>query len=140
MIPTWRNEMATGVEEIDNQHRDLLRRVEELLSACRERRMQEEVARLLWFLKRYVRKHFRDEEKLQLATGFPGYPAHKAQHEDFFRQVKRLEARYDREGGSTALIVESVHLMCNWLDTHFNTMDALLAEHLRNIGKSPDSD
>jgi hemerythrin len=134
MLTAWRDDMATGNEAVDGQHRELLKKVDDLLQACREQRVREEIAQLLWFLKRYVRVHFRDEEKLQLESCFPGYPAHKAQHDAFYHEVLQLEARYAREGASPALIVESVHLMCEWLHLHFNDMDCVLVEFLRNGG------
>jgi len=133
MYTAWRDEMATGNEAIDSQHKDLLKKVADLLTACKARRGSEEIARLLWFLKRYVRKHFSDEEKLQLMHGFPYYQAHKAQHEAFYQEVKRLEARYAVEGASTVLIVQSVHLMCDWLHNHFNQMDNVLVGFLREV-------
>jgi len=131
MLTAWREEMATGNADIDDQHRDLLNKVNDLLTACRERRMSEEIGQLIWFLKRYVRKHFRDEEKLQLKSGFPDYPAHKAEHDAFFKEVQRLELHYAQEGASTVLVVESLHMMCGWLHSHFHDMDAVLAEFLR---------
>jgi len=132
MLTVWREEMATGNDEIDGQHRDLLKKVDDLLTACRERRMGDEIGQLIWFLKRYVRKHLRDEERLQLESGFPGYPAHKAEHDAFFREVQLLETRYARHGASTVLIVESLHMMCGWLARHFHDMDSELVEFLRD--------
>lgn len=136
MLTQWRDEIETGIEDIDSQHRDLLRKVDDLLRASKELRAQEEIARLLWFLKRYVRRHFRDEENLQLTSGFPGYKLHKAQHDWFYREVQRFEARYAREGASTVLVVQSIRMMSEWLRNHFLKMDRALAEHLRKADSS----
>ncbi len=138
MFTDWRDEMACGNEEIDAQHRDLLRKVNDLLTACRYRRGEEEIARLLWFLKRYVRRHFRDEEKLQLASGYPGYPDHKLQHDAFGRVVRQLEESYRQCGANTVLIVRSVQTMCSWLHEHFERYDRELVEYLRTAaGEKP---
>jgi len=131
MLTRWREEMETGFEEIDSQHRDLLRKVDDLLRASKALRGNEEIARLLWFLKRYGRKHFREEESLQVKSGFPDYQQHKAQHDLFYLEVKRLEARYAKEGPNTILIVHAIQMMCNWLHDHFYRMDRELAEYLR---------
>jgi len=93
MIAEWREEMATGDEEIDSQHRELLRRINDLLQGVRALKGSEEIGKLLWFLKGYVRKHFWAEEELQLNCGFPGYLAHKAEHEAFYLEVKRAQGR-----------------------------------------------
>lgn len=132
-LTAWREEMATGNEAIDRQHRDLLNKVEELLLACKLRRMEDEIAHLIWFLKRYVRKHFRDEEKLQRESGFSGYWHHKAEHDAFYLEVQHLEKRYQEEGASTVLVVGSLHMMCDWLHTHLKQMDQALADYLHDI-------
>lgn len=132
MLTRWREEMATGNEVIDGQHKELLRHVDELLKGARAQRGNEEIGRLMWFLKKYVRQHFRAEEKLQLECGFPGYEAHKLQHEIFFREVRRLEALHAEQGENTVMIVAAVAAMCDWLRSHFNRMDKVMAEYLRD--------
>jgi hemerythrin len=136
MITSWNEEMATGFDEIDSQHKDLLRKVDDLLRASKALRGHEEIARLIWFLKRYVRKHFRDEERLQLTSGYPGYQLHKAQHDHFYREVNRLEARFAKEGPNTNLIVQAIQMMCAWLHDHFHRVDMELVAYLREVNKS----
>ncbi len=131
MLTTWQDEMKTGNTEIDQQHIELLRKVDDLLQAVSAKKGEEEIARLLWFLKRYVRKHFRDEEKLQLMCGFPDYHVHKMEHDEFFREVKRLEEKFAEEGASTILVLNAVQMMCNWLNDHFHKMDKDLVDFLR---------
>lgn len=132
MLAEWREEMATGNEAIDKQHQDLLRRVRSLLNAVRSCGGDQEIGKLFWFLKGYVRKHFTLEESLQLRHGFPGYLAHKTQHEVFIRQVRRLENRFAEEGASTIMIVQAVLTMCGWLQQHFDRMDKKMAEFVRD--------
>ncbi len=131
MFLTWHDELLTGNEEIDEQHRELFRKVEILMQACKAKRCHEEIGRHLWYLKRYVRKHFKTEEKLQLTLGFPDYVAHKAKHDAFFEEVRHLEAQYAKEGGSTVLIVKAVRMMEEWLRKHINELDRELAAFLR---------
>jgi len=133
-LTSWHDEMSTGDDEIDRQHRDLLDKVDDLLMACRDCRMGDEVGRLFWFLKRYVRRHFRDEERLQADSGYPGCAAHKAEHAAFYLEVQRLEARYREQGASSTVIVESLHLMCEWLHSHFRGADRALVEYLHGAG------
>lgn len=134
MLTRWSEDMATGHEDVDGQHKELLRRVDDLLKGAKARKGSEEIGKLMWFLKKYVRRHFRDEEKLQLEVGFPGYEAHKAQHEIFFREVQRLEALHAEEGENTLMIIAAINAMCEWLRNHFNKMDKQLADYLRGRG------
>lgn len=133
MFLAWHDDLLTGNEEIDEQHRELFRRVDTLLQACKAKRCREEIGRHLWYLKRYVRKHFSAEEKLQLSLGFSGYDAHKARHDAFFEEVRHLEAQYAREGGSTVLIVKAVRMMDDWLRNHISELDMEMAAYIREV-------
>lgn len=130
MLAEWREDMATGNQQIDEQHQELLRRVRALLTAVQVMKGSEEIHNLLDFLGDYVLKHFEMEEKLQLNCGFPGYLAHKAQHDVFVRQVQRLQIQYSEEGASTAMIVAAVLTMCDWLRQHFDKMDRKIVEYV----------
>lgn len=131
MITQWRDELSTGDQDIDGQHQELLRRVDDLLKGAKARKGSDEIGKLMWFLKKHVRRHFRDEEKLQLKSGYPGYEVHKAQHEMFFREVLRLESLHAEQGDNTLMIVAAVHAMCEWLRNHFNRMDKDLIKYLK---------
>lgn len=136
MLTQWREDLATGSEAIDKQHKELLRRVDDLLKGAKGRKGAEEIGRLMWFLKKYVRWHFRDEEKLQLESGFPGYQSHKLQHEIFFREVLRLEALHAEQGDNTLMIVAVITAMCEWLRSHFNKLDREFIDYLKQTGQA----
>lgn len=131
MFFDWREELVTGIDEIDAEHRELFKRAGILQSACMAAKGQEELARHLWYLKRYVRKHFGDEEKLQTRYSFPAYPEHKAQHDWFRNELRRIEEQYAREGTSTGLVIKVNHLMFHWFRDHILRFDRELAAFLR---------
>ncbi|MBU5637174.1 hemerythrin family protein [Geomonas sp. Red69] len=136
MLTQWHEDMATGSEAVDKQHRELLRRVDDLLKGAKSRKGAEEVGRLMWFLKKYVRWHFRDEEKLMLEAGYPGYQSHKVQHEIFFREVLRLESLHVEQGDNTLMIVAVITAMCEWLRSHFNKLDKEFIDFLKDTGQN----
>lgn len=133
MFLTWHDELLTGNEEIDEQHRELFRKFDSLAQACKAKQGKDEIGRLLWYLKRYVRKHFSCEEKLQQSLGFPAYDTHKAQHDAFFNDVRYLEEQYAMEGGSTVLIVKAVQMMGDWFRKHIHEMDMEMAAFVREV-------
>ena len=61
---------------IDSQHRLLLDTVNTLMDACSSGKGREQIQSTLTFLNDYVAKHFRDEERLQMQTSYPGYAEH----------------------------------------------------------------
>jgi hemerythrin len=64
MAVAWTEELATGIEVIDDQHKELFRRIDGLLEACKAGKGREAVAGVLAFLENYVVEHFAAEEKI----------------------------------------------------------------------------
>ena len=50
----WTADLATGVDEIDNQHKELFQRINNLLEACNHGKGKEEVKKVISFLEDYV--------------------------------------------------------------------------------------
>ena len=127
----WDTSLATGNNDIDSQHKELFRRFDNLLTACNQRRGKEEVRSVLIFLGDYVRSHFSMEEQLQRKHGYPDYPSHKAQHECFILDLKKLEDQFQDEGVSLSLVIQTNQAMVNWLIKHINATDRALADYLQ---------
>ena len=127
----WSNSLAIGVTEIDDQHREIFRRVNKLSAACSEGKGKEEVMRLLLFLQDYVKEHFAGEEKLQLRNGYPGYASHKSQHTRFVADISRLAAAFKTEGATLSLVIMTNKTLASWLVQHISKTDADFAAYLR---------
>jgi hemerythrin len=83
-IIEWDNRYAVGIEQIDNQHRELLKMANNLcLGTIRE-------------VISFMRHHFLTEEELLDHIHYPDIAAHKQQHSNFakevFDKVDQLEA------------------------------------------------
>ena len=73
----WSDNLKIGVLIIDNQHKELCNRIDNLFNACKVGRGRNEISKTLEFLETYTIKHFSDEEKLQLNSTYPKYKEHK---------------------------------------------------------------
>lgn len=127
----WDNKLATGNSDIDDQHKELFKRFDNLLAACNQRKGKGEVHSVLMFLGDYVRSHFAMEEELQRKHNYPHYADHKAQHEDFIRDLQKLEEQFKEEGVTLSLVIQTNQTMVNWLIKHINATDRALADFLR---------
>lgn len=132
MAIEWNEKLATGNDNIDNQHKELFRRFDSLLAACNQRKGKEEVHNLLLFLGDYVKTHFSMEETLQRKHHYPHYPAHKEEHDGFIGDLQRLEEQLKVEGPSFPLVIQTNQTMVNWLIKHINRMDKEMAVYLRS--------
>ena len=128
----WRESLSIGVEEVDNQHKKLLSHFDQLLKACETGRGVDELKRLLGFLDGYVVRHFSDEEQLQQRRRYPGYAAHKLEHDSFAARLKDLKQEIDREGVALHHVVETNHLLLKWLLHHISTVDVQMGRFLKN--------
>lgn len=131
MTMQWSSELATGVFDIDNQHKEIFSRVDRLSAACSEGRGKDEVLRLLLFLEDYVKEHFAAEERLQLRHAYPHYAAHKSQHVHFIAEVARLSVAFREEGSTLSLVIMTNKTMASWLVQHITKTDMEFAGYLR---------
>jgi hemerythrin len=131
MAIEWREALATGIGEIDGQHRELFSRINSLREACNKGQGREEVLKLLLFLNDYIKTHFAAEEELQKRHGYPGYPAHRDQHKGFVREVDNLERQFQGEGASIGLVIKANMTMTQWLIEHISKVDREFADFVR---------
>ena len=130
MSMAWSEDLAIGVAQIDQQHRELFRRFDDLLVACRQGQGRSRLVELYDFLADYVESHFADEEALMRAKGFPQLGEHLAQHAKFRAQMASLTAILSVQGPSIALLVETNQKVMAWLVEHIRKTDRALAAHL----------
>lgn len=130
----WKEELATGNSTIDEQHRELIGRISDLVVACSHGKGRDEVSRLLQFMGDYVRSHFDTEEALQIKHSYPEFAAHKAEHSNFVLQLRELERQFNTAGATLPLVIQTNQSMVGWLITHINGTDRRLADFLRATG------
>ncbi|HEY4743449.1 MAG TPA: bacteriohemerythrin [Desulfuromonadaceae bacterium] len=127
----WRDSLAIGVDQIDNQHRELLQRFNALLGACEAGKGMDELKRLLVFLDDYIVEHFRDEEHLQRTSGYPDYAAHKQEHDSFIERVMAVKDEISAEGVAVHHVMETNNMLLKWLLNHISKVDTGLGKFLR---------
>ena len=73
MSVTFDKSLETGNELIDQQHKELIDRVNKLLESCYMGTEKRAAIQTLNFLLDYTVFHFEAEEKLQQESGYPGF-------------------------------------------------------------------
>ena len=131
MAIEWKANLATGNEEIDNQHKELFSRFNRLLEACSRGKGKGEVGNLLSFLGDYVKSHFATEERLQVQHDYPGYRDHKRMHDDFIGSLKKIQDEFNAEGAGIAVVIQTNKMIVDWLVKHISGTDKELASFLR---------
>lgn len=117
----WSDEYSVGHEEIDRQHQELFRIVNELYAATRIHQGEKVLGGTIRSLLDYTRTHFAAEEDLMLARKCPDYAAHKAIHNALLAQVTDYDQRYRM--GEVAVRGDVLPFLLGWLMDHTMTMD-----------------
>lgn len=118
-----------GVQEIDEQHRELVRLVNALNDLRKNREPQETVSRVFNELISYVQHHFATEERIMAQHGYPGIDAHKLEHKRLVDEVIFFKTRAHQ--GVELLALQAVK---DWLFRHIEHEDKAMAAYLVKRG------
>ena len=131
MALEWTDDLATGSDEIDSQHKELFKRINALLEACRRGKGKVEVNKIVDFLDKYVVEHFSEEEKYMKKYDYPGYAKHKTQHLEFIDKFSELRRQIEHEGPGVDLVIKTNHMIVQWLVNHICKVDRALGTFLK---------
>ncbi len=131
MAVQWTPDLATSVKEIDDQHKELFKRVDALLTAWTNGAGREEVQNIIRFLNDYVVYHFDAEEKYMDKYGYSNAATHKAQHKVFVNAWEKLKERYVRGGTDDTLIKKTNEQVVDWFVSHIRYVDKAMGLFLK---------
>ncbi len=121
--------LITGNEMIDSQHKELIEKINSLLETCEKRDGKMAALKTLNYLADYTDFHFGAEEKLQEEINYPGIEEHKRKHEELRAVVKDLYEMLEDQEGPTDEFVEQVNRnVTQWLYDHIKGYDRAVAE------------
>jgi hemerythrin len=113
--------MLTGIQKIDMQHKELIDRLNRLISLKAD--SDEEVRRMLDFLDGYIVRHFGDEETLQIQSNYPKFERHKSQHQLLADEYQHLRQEFDRVGFSAEFSLKLQNAVVSGIVNHMKLLD-----------------
>lgn len=113
-MPEWREEYSVGIEELDNQHKELFAIGARLASAV-STGASVDVAATVTELIEYAMKHFKLEERIMEDAGYEHLEYHRTMHEFMRTRVDLLAARVSKGLLTTEELAE---FMETWLTEH----------------------
>ncbi|MCL2029663.1 MAG: bacteriohemerythrin [Deltaproteobacteria bacterium] len=122
----WDVKLETGVDRIDNQHRELCRLVDVVLEKGHEK-----INETIKFLGDYVVQHFADEEALQVASQYPSLPEHKELHTDFIKVFLELKSQLNnaKDDDDREIVIMTINgTVVDWLKNHILVHDKHFSE------------
>jgi len=126
----WTDALATGIDEIDAQHRELFRCVALVRDAAFTGDAPE-LERAITFLRAYVETHFQAEERFMAARTYPGLARHREEHAHLLDAVLEIEADHRLRGPSANSAPRVERFLSDWLRTHIGVTDLAMARFVR---------
>ena len=130
----WDDSLSVGVDLIDEQHKALIKRLNDMSDAVAQREGEFEITRTLRFLIEYADFHFSCEEEHMEATGFPGLAQQQTEHERFRTTLADLKQDYEEEGSTKGLAEALDTFLGTWLAKHIQGVDRQFAGFLAEKG------
>lgn len=130
----WDNSLSIGVEIIDEQHKMLIQKLQDLSEAFKVGLEQNKMLKTIDFMIDYTDFHFSEEEKLMAENNYPGLEIQKSQHTEFRETLDHIQEDYMDEGPTKALATSINVFLLNWLRQHITVSDVQIGKYLS--GKS----
>jgi hemerythrin len=129
----WTANLATGINEIDSQHKELFIKINKLLDAMSKGEGKKVIEDTFKFLSDYIKTHFKMEEGLMTKNKYPDFASHKQLHNGFMTKLDELQRKADKEGVNSSIVIEAQPLLVDWWYNHINKIDKALGEFLKKV-------
>ncbi|MHA1584603.1 MAG: bacteriohemerythrin [Promethearchaeota archaeon] len=135
----WENKFSVGVDLFDEQHKRLILIITQLLEFTKENEFSTSLENILKNLTDYSIYHFSSEEILMQKYDFPGFEAHKAEHQKFIARLG--EFNKDFHENKMNLSLKIYIFLKDWLKGHIEGVDKEYTKFFQkhNIDKDPEA-
>lgn len=112
---TWTPSLSVGVAEMDEQHKKLVKMINDLHDAMKAGKGKETLSRILSELASYTRTHFSAEEGHMARFKYADLASHKAAHAELIKKLGDVQ-KAQNEGQNVTLDV--MKFLNSWLTDH----------------------
>ncbi|HIJ79835.1 MAG: bacteriohemerythrin [Desulfobulbaceae bacterium] len=130
----WHERYSVNIAEIDEQHKQLIKMINELHDAMMAKKGKDALLPILNQLASYCIKHFSIEEKMMQQHDYPDFADHQAKHQKMTAKVKALIN--DVQTGKSSVTIDVMNFLKSWLDKHIMGTDQQYAPFLNSKGVS----
>ena len=128
----WENIYSVEIPIIDNQHKEILRLINDLHSAMSQGVERAILQDILSALISFTWYHFKEEEKLFKIYDYPYGEEHAQQHREVEEKIRAMHEQF--EAGNGIIIYELMNLLASWLINHIKNSDRNYSEYLISQG------
>jgi hemerythrin-like metal-binding protein len=134
MLIAWDQSYSVGVRQCDEQHQKLFSLLNGLHGAMSVGKGSSIIIPIVAELHNYTKTHFSTEEVLMQRTKYHALAAHRAEHQNFVKQVDQFQNHL--ENGRPVNTIEVMNFVRAWLSDHIQKSDRAYGPHLNASGIS----
>ena len=128
----WTPTLSTSIDSLDDEHKVLVRLINELHAAMRDNKDRHVLGAILEQLKDYAVTHFEHEERHFARYNYPDAAAHIAQHQKFLGAVMDFYREF--QSGRATVTLDLMRFLKDWLQGHIMGVDKKYGPFLREKG------
>ncbi len=126
----WDDSLSVQIEEIDEQHKQLLGLMNDLFDAMKKGEGRSVLEKTLDGLLEYTEYHFSAEEKYMREFDYDEYEQHKNEHDALREEV----LHYRNQLTSDRVTLDLLGFLWNWIQTHVKQTDKRYAPFFQEKG------
>jgi hemerythrin len=114
---------GTGLPDIDDQHREWLRRFNDFDTAVVAGHAPDAIFKTIDFLVKYTETHFSHEEERMEACACPALPKNRAAHKEFRTHLYEMLSWLEKTRPTAVEVNVLRQELQDWLTVHITTID-----------------
>ncbi len=127
-IIVWTEELSTGIEWQDIQHKEFLELTNSVFDLFYENRGKIDFDKTINELERYAKHHFSHEDRYMELFEFPGLDGHLKQHKEFWLFIEDIKLASNRNVLEAGRICNKLN---TWILEHIKVVDKKLGRFLQ---------
>jgi hemerythrin-like metal-binding protein len=128
----WIDRYNTGVAKIDDQHRHIVRCINELMVDHDALRVSDTVEHLLKSLEDYISTHLAAEEELMIKIAYPGFNLHKEKHNFFIQKFEEFKESLRDGNRHRSVSAKLLVFLSEWFLEHIQVEDQKYVPYINN--------
>ena len=123
----WTTALSVGDARMDDTHEEFVSMLNQLMASPTAQQLP-----LYRVVIEHTVEHFAQEERWMLATGFSADNCHAGHHATILETMNAVLEHSEK--GAADIITRMAQALAEWFPQHTASMDAGLAQHLKNVG------